>query len=333
MARTTREKVLVLFCDHLQNIIGGCKKERQAILHTQHVRRVHDLLDPKKEDGTIESLLRNGGIDVWRKWAKPQLDEKKMRPGSVKSYFTSLVKFCEFILDQVKHKVTGFPFFPADVLDAAKTVTPRFKQISSSISKVYVHEKWQKRLDDEERALDPSIAANMMETEEAKEAIKILQMSFHIQPNEKKFMTARDFLIARIELENCQRPGPIESVRVEDFKRVKEVEGKFIMRVAKHKNAKAGPAPLTMSSNLMSNLKAYVEYIRPHFAKDDVEDLFVTRDGNAFPDGTIGKRITAFLKKASGLEVTSTQLRKMGSSETIFEDPVSQGCVQAVMTH
>ena len=209
----------------------------------------------------------------------------------------------------MKHKVTGFPFFPADVLDAAKNVIPRFKQILSSISKVYVHEKWQKRLNNEERALDPSIAANMMETEEAKEAIKILQMSFYIQPNEKKFMTARDFLIARIELENCQRPGPIESVRLEDFKRVKEVEGKLIMRVAKHKNAKAGPAPLTMTSNLMSNLKAYVDNIRPHFAKDEVEELFVTRDGNAFPDGTIRKRITAFWKKASGLDVTSTQMK------------------------
>ena len=44
----------------------------------------------KKKDQTVESLTRSGGIDVWKKWAKPKLDAKQMRPGSVKSYFTSL---------------------------------------------------------------------------------------------------------------------------------------------------------------------------------------------------------------------------------------------------
>ena len=36
-AKTDREKFYVMFCDHLKNNIGGCKKEQQAILHTQHV--------------------------------------------------------------------------------------------------------------------------------------------------------------------------------------------------------------------------------------------------------------------------------------------------------
>ena len=36
-AKTDREKFYVMFCDQLKNIIGGCKKEWQAILHTQHV--------------------------------------------------------------------------------------------------------------------------------------------------------------------------------------------------------------------------------------------------------------------------------------------------------
>lgn len=45
VAKTTREKFLILFCDHAQNILGGCKKERHAILHTQHVRAVQDHLD------------------------------------------------------------------------------------------------------------------------------------------------------------------------------------------------------------------------------------------------------------------------------------------------
>ena len=37
VAKTTRAKLLIEFCDDIQNILGGCKKENQAILHTQHV--------------------------------------------------------------------------------------------------------------------------------------------------------------------------------------------------------------------------------------------------------------------------------------------------------
>ena len=107
--KTTREQLLILFCDNLRNIFGGCKQENQAILHTQHVRRILEKLDPKGEDEHVKSIVRNGGIDVWKIWAKPLLDTKKSRPGTIKAYLTSLAKFCEFIVDQTKHMSLGFP--------------------------------------------------------------------------------------------------------------------------------------------------------------------------------------------------------------------------------
>ena len=67
-ANSTREKLLIMFCEHMKNCIGRCKKERQSILETQHVRKVHDLLDPQKKDETIESLLKDGGLEVWKQW-------------------------------------------------------------------------------------------------------------------------------------------------------------------------------------------------------------------------------------------------------------------------
>lgn len=88
-----------------------------------------------------------------------------------------------------------------------------------------------------------------------------------------------------------------------------------------------------MTDNAMSNLKAYVKYVRPHYAKKDVEEIFITRDGEAFLPGTIGKRISTWWKKATGREITSTQLRKVGSTETMDEDLETQKAVQAVMTH
>ena len=67
-ATTIRETLLVMFYRHLTECFGGCKKDSQAILHTQHVRRIHDFLDPNKDDTTFESLLKDGGIVVWRSW-------------------------------------------------------------------------------------------------------------------------------------------------------------------------------------------------------------------------------------------------------------------------
>lgn len=127
-----------MFCDHLKNIIGGCKKERQAILHVQHVRRIHDHLDPEKKDETFESILEDGGLNVWKKWAKPLLDKKEMRPGSVRSYLLSLAKFCDFVDGHVVHKVTGFPPISDEIHNRMRSVVSRFKGMSSSINKEHV---------------------------------------------------------------------------------------------------------------------------------------------------------------------------------------------------
>ena len=333
VAKTDRERYYIMFCDHLKNIIGGCKKERQAILHTQHVRKVHDHMDPNRKDENFESLLHDGGLQVWKKWAKPLLDEKQMRPGSVRSYFLSLAKFFEFVEDHVVNKVSRFPKIPDDIFNRARSAVKRFKSMSSSINKEYIHLKWEKRMQEEANALPVSIIQEMLDTEPAMEAMRYLTLSYSKPPTERMFLSIRDFLLARLEIENCQRPGPFETATLEEFQLAKKVDGKMVMSVSRHKTSKSGPAPITMCDNTYSNVKAYVQYVRCHFADKEEEALFVTREGNAFPPGTIGKRIKAWWKQATGHHVTSTQLRKVGSTETMKEDLQTQIAVQALMTH
>lgn len=91
--KTNQEQLLILFCDNLRNIFGGCKHENQAILHAQHVHQILEKLDLKDKDEHVESIARNGSIDVWKIWAKPLLDTKKSHPRTVKAYLTSLAKF------------------------------------------------------------------------------------------------------------------------------------------------------------------------------------------------------------------------------------------------
>lgn len=206
--------------------------------------------------------------------------------------------------------------------------------MSSSISKIYKYEKWEKQLEDEEAAVDPIVAQDIMDTELAKDAIKQLQLSYSDdRPTEAMFLSIRDFLIARIALENCQRPGPLENATLANLRSVKKVDNRFVMRISKHKTSQSGPAPITISKNLMTNLEAYIKNVRPHFAKEDEDHIFVTKGGVAFNTGTIAKRITSWWQKATGQNISATQVRKMGSSETMDLLVEEQACVQAVMTH
>lgn len=173
-----------------------------------------------------------------------------------------------------------------------------------------------------------------MALDPAKEAILLLQQSVgELIPNEKAFLIIRDFLIVRLALENCQRPGPLENATLVDFRRIKEVDGVKVMKVALHKTTQEGPANITISDNLLTNLQAYVKHARPHFAEENEEALFITRDGVRFPHGTIGKRVIQWWRKATGTHLSSTALRKMGSSETAELETSEQAAVQAVMGH
>ena len=111
---------------------------------------------PEKKDQTVESLTRSGGIDVWKEWqSKPKriIDAKQMRPGSVKSYFTSLAKFCDFIADQVEHKVDGFPTISQEMLKSVIAVGPWFLKMCSAVNCLYGHEKWEKQMEEADNAI------------------------------------------------------------------------------------------------------------------------------------------------------------------------------------
>ena len=120
--------------------------------------------------------------------------------------------------------------------------------MSSSINKEYVQLKWEKRKQEEANAMPVALIQEVMESEVAKEAICFLTLRYNTQPPEKMFLCIRDFLLARLEIENCQRPGPLESVTAESHL-VEKVNGKIAMNVGRNKTSKTGPELITMSEN------------------------------------------------------------------------------------
>ncbi|KAL9963674.1 hypothetical protein ACROYT_G027201 [Oculina patagonica] len=93
----------------------------------------------------------------------------------------------------------------------------------------------------------------------------------------REFITVRDFLIARLGLENAQRPGPMETATVFYFRQAElSNDGSYTMYCPKHKRSFDGPARICMDAETHANVTTYIEYVR-----------------------NIGRRITAFWKIAS----------------------------------
>ena len=207
------------------------------------------------------------------------------------------------------------------------------------LSLIYLLNEWsesnkKKKKEDQANKIDTADTSVMIDTEPAKEAISLLLKSATVKLNEREFVVVRDFLIARIGLENGQRPRPFETVRVRDFERLEEKEDTYVMCVTRHKMSKAEPTPLTLSANVKSNLEAYIKNVRPHFAKQGEEAIFVTTSGEAFSSGTIGRRITSWWRKATGKEkMTSTRLRKIDASGLHLANDIDKRSAHKLMCH
>ena len=80
-------------------------------------------------------------------------------------------------------------------------------------------------------------------------------------------------------------------------------------------------------------VKVYVDKVMPLVAANEEEALFVTQDGRAFEHGPIGKRIVSWWHKATGKNISSTELRKLTASTLHDADPVENRKIQDHMCH
>ena len=170
------------------------------------------------------------------------------------------------------------------------------------------------------------------------EAIKLLiQAGQGKELDLKEFLTVRDFLVTRFSLDTGTRPGPLNNCTLEEFSAGKVQDGYKVMLVAKHKRAKAGPAICPMLPELYKFMTIYVKKIRPHFAKPDEEALFITNEGCGFREGTIGRRLSAFVEKCGvrlGSRMAFVDMRKVISTEMLKKaTPEEKAILRRVLAH
>ena len=93
----------------------------------------------------------------------------------------------------------------------------------------------------------------------------------------------RNFIMARILIENFQRPGTLYNMKMDEFKTAKESKDekgniKICIMVEKHKTASThGPTKLLLSLDHYRLMEQYVRNWRP---KTESQNVFATCDGN-----------------------------------------------------
>ena len=78
------------FHSYLQSLAGKGFSNKQAEQHVSQLNIVLNCIDPQGKD--ITAITDSKREAVW-KWAKPLLDKKQKRQGTIISYLTSLEKF------------------------------------------------------------------------------------------------------------------------------------------------------------------------------------------------------------------------------------------------
>ena len=109
------------------------------------------------------------------------------------------------------------------------------------------------------------------------------------------------------------------------------------MLVAKHKRAKEGPAICPMLPDMYKFMEIYVRKIYPSFTKPDKNALFIKKDGNTYPEGTIAKRHSHFIEKCGihlGSRMAFVDMRKLITTKMLERcSPQEQALLRRVLAH
>ena len=114
----------------------------------------------------------------------------------------------------------------------------------------------------------------------------IIQAGKGKEPALKDFLLVRDFLLTKFSLDTGTCPDRLNAT-IQEYRAGKVKDDCKVMLVSKHKRAKDGPAICPMLPELHMYMDIYVRRIRPLFAKENENALFLANEGVQFMEGTM----------------------------------------------
>ena len=237
---------------------------------------------------------------------------KRRKPGTIISYLTSYEKLLTFVTH--KRFSSAAPAIHPDYIKDFETVKADLKGWRSTVDSQSYEVRNKRFVEESEGLLSLQELTQIKSSKMYNNAMRvIIQAGQGKELNINEFVDVRDFLLTRFSLDTGTRPGPLNNSTLEEFSAGKVKDGCKVMPVAKHKRAKAGLAICPMLPELYKFMNIYVRQIHPYFAKSEEEALFVTREGQAFKEGTIGRQLSFFVEKCGvrlGSRMAFVDMRK-----------------------
>jgi len=340
--KSNRHKWLVYFYNHLFTPSAGFHKDANRLQHACQVRKLLEECDPAGDDITF--LAEDEGNKVWIDWVVPNLKEKK--PGTLKSYMTSLEMFLEYI--SKKGSRPHLPVLDVNLKNELFDLGNSLKKWRRCITKETSSQKWDRYLEESEHMLTAEEVQEMMDSKPGVDGRKALQEA-EIAENPDALMVsqychARDLILFTLTRLVGTRPGALENATIGMFQRAKwdDQKSRKVMLVSSHKRDEDGPAPIPLTAENEFQLRTFINKLRPLVADDSEENskIFLKADGAPFHKGTIGRRVTSFVIK-SGIRpdklVSATDFRKWIVTELKRKKrlgiPIDEDLLRRLMCH
>ena len=229
------------------------------------------------------------------------------------------------------------PSIPASIKEVVSDLVKRINRWRKSINHQYGHKSQEQPIIATDAMLSPDDLVEAMRSPVALKGRKAFEdAGAGLGISEGTFVAAQDFLIVVLAQKNGSRPGPLQDATVGDYarSRIGEASGNRVILIPRNKSPSQGPAKLVLDEELRNWMSLYMARLRPRFCKKDVDNLFITKDGDPFT--SIGKRLTEFWGKflvRSDVRVTHTSIRKLVSTAAQEQFPQNSAEVERLMSH
>ena len=150
------------------------------------------------------------------------------------------------------------------------------------------------------------------------------------------YLTVQAYLAAIIMYKNGQRPGVVENMTINEFKKRRdEGNGKVVIRVLNHKTcASTGPANIIINRKCEQLMSQYYDLMRSKIVAQSValsKLFFLTSSGNAF------KKISETIQKVAGayniIVPTASLHRKVTKTTAHCDEEIGEGKMRALNRH
>ena len=242
----------------------------------------------------LECLLHKKEIrDVFLPNAK-----EKYHPATITSYLTSLQHFCFFLLEDN----------PSDVnfeKDNIIILRDKLKKWSASYKRDTTKCRWERHEEDVSALITPETVKAFETSQATRDAVVILGKlsgKHNMEITQARYTLVRDYLIAQIMIDNANRSGVVAFMTVQEFRRAKMEDDRYVVKVLEHKTVDThGPAQVVLTVHLYNCLDIFLKEMcskLPCAQMEGKQPLFLSWAGNKLQSSQITSAIGSIFKKA-----------------------------------